>query len=104
MGAIDTFIAEIAPNFVNAFKPTHNQSLEIEFDGDAQVEVAVQCIVMGDKGAGSSPTIEWLQDRCLDLHKAMFIQVAAHGGNGTSTRHKHELDFVAIGDQVKVAL
>src|SRR5260370_6353150 len=104
MGAIDTLIAEIAPNLVNAFKPAHNQSLEIEFNGDAQVEVAVECIVMRDKGAGSSPTVEGLQDRRLDLHEAMLIQVAAHGGNGTSTNHKHALDFVANGDQVKGAL
>src|SRR5713226_5621365 len=37
MAAINTLIAEIASNFIDPLKPTHNQSLEIEFHSNTQV-------------------------------------------------------------------
>ncbi|MBA7687175.1 hypothetical protein ES703_95635 [subsurface metagenome] len=48
----DAFVAEGATQLVDFIKTTYNQSLKMEFMGNAQVEILVECVVVGDKGVG----------------------------------------------------
>jgi hypothetical protein len=48
----DAFIAEDATQLVNLVKATYNQSLEMKFMGNAQVEILVKGMVVSGKGAG----------------------------------------------------
>src|SRR5215469_4195819 len=41
MVTVYTLIAKIASDFIDPLKPTHNQTLEIEFYGDTQVQIPV---------------------------------------------------------------
>ena len=49
------FVAEVAPDLIDAVKAADDQPLEIKLKGDAQVEVLVQLVVMGDKGLAAAP-------------------------------------------------
>src|SRR5687767_7158190 len=44
------FITEVTPNFVDAIKSTYDEPLEIQLKRDAQIEVLVELIMVGDKG------------------------------------------------------
>ena len=39
MGGIHAFIAEIAPNLIDALQPAHQQALQVQLKGDAQVQL-----------------------------------------------------------------
>ena len=104
MGAIYALIAEITPNFVDPFKPAHDQTLEVEFNRDTQVEIAVKRIMMRDKWACGCASIERLQDGRLDFDEAVFVQVTAHGADSAAANHEDVARLVSIGDQVQVAL
>ena len=67
-------------SYTRSMPPTM-QPLEVELGGDAQVEVAVQRVVMGDERARRGAAGERLQDGRLDLDEAALVQEAAHGGD-----------------------
>src|SRR5579884_110930 len=104
VAAINALVAEVAPDFVDAINTADDEPLEIEFDGDTQVEVAIQRVVMRDKGASGCAAIEGLQDGRLDLQKTMFIEIATHGADDAAARDKDSAYLFAVGDQVKVPL
>ncbi len=63
----NTFVAEVPPNLINAFKTSHEQAFEVKFEADTQVEVLIELVMVRDKGAGSSAAINRLQDGCFNL-------------------------------------
>ena len=50
----DALVAEDTTQLVNPVQATDNQSLEVEFWGNAQVEILVEGLVVGGEGAGQS--------------------------------------------------
>src|SRR5690348_2780042 len=59
---------------------------------------------MRDERARSCAAIERLQDRRLNFEEPMLVQVTTHGRNRATSYHKNLLDFIAIGNQIKIAL
>src|ERR1051326_3710698 len=104
VAAINTLIAEIAPNLINALKTSYDQPLEVEFHGDTQVQIAIQSIVMGYKRARGGATLQWLQDWCLYLNETVCIKVTAHCCNCAAAAHEDTPGFFAVGNQVEIAL
>ena len=60
--------------------------------------------MMGDKRARSGTAIQGLQDGGLNLQEIQVIEVTAHGCNGATANNEDVLDFITIGDEIKVAL
>ena len=75
------FVAKVFWKFIHTIETTYNQSLEIKFVGDAQVERHVQRIVVCLERAGRRTTIQRLQHGRLHLQIALIIQVLPHGVN-----------------------
>ena len=48
----DAFVAKDATQLVDLVKATDNQSLKVEFSGNAEVEILVKGVVVSDKGLG----------------------------------------------------
>ncbi|MBA7637796.1 hypothetical protein ES703_45445 [subsurface metagenome] len=48
----DTFVAEDAPHLVDFIEPADDESLEVELQGDTQVEVLVESIMVRYKRRG----------------------------------------------------
>ena len=99
----DALVAEVLADLVDAVETAHQQSLQIQFGSDAQVEVAIQRVVMGRKGTSESAAGQGLEDRGLHLHEALGVQIAAHGRHQLAPRPQLPGD-VGIAHQVDVAL
>ncbi len=59
--------------------------------------------MMRDKGTGRCTTVEWLQDRRLDLIKGMIFQIMANSGYRATSGNKDLFNLITIRDQVQVA-
>jgi hypothetical protein len=67
----DALVAEVLAQLVDALQAADDEALEVQLGGDAQVEVAVQRVVVGDERARQRAAVERLQDRRLDLDEAL---------------------------------
>ena len=74
----DPLVAEVLAELVDLVDAADDEALEVELGGDAQVEVAVERVVVGREGARQGAAVERLQDRRLDLDEAAFVEPAAH--------------------------
>ena len=79
------------------------QPLEVELGGDAQVEVAVERVVVGHERPGRGAAVDRLERRRLDLDEAALVEEAAHRGDRRARVMKASRD-VRVGHQVEVAL
>ena len=71
---VDAFVAKDPANLVDLVEPAHNQPLQVQFGGNAQVELLVQGVVVGDEwpcvGAGGHRH----QHRRINLQKAALVE------------------------------
>ncbi len=104
MVAVDALVAEVPRDLVDALQPADDQPLEVELRRDAQIQVAVQRVVMRHEGARGGAAVQRLQDRCLDLDEAVAVQELAHRGEHAGARDEDRELHVAVGDQVQIAL
>jgi len=77
--AVHTLVAEVFPNLIHTLKATHDESLEIEFGGDAHIHVDVERIEMGDERACAGPSGNALQGGRLHLGISGIVEEPAHG-------------------------
>jgi len=73
----EALVAEVLADLVHALQAAHDQPLQIELGGDAQVDVLVEGVVAGNEGLGEGASVARLQDRRLHLEEAGLVQVAA---------------------------
>jgi hypothetical protein len=52
---------------------------EVELEGDPQVEILLELVVVSGEGACCCPAVDWLQDRRLDFQVIMLIHPGTHG-------------------------
>jgi hypothetical protein len=81
-------VSEVAVELEDPVHAAHDQSLEIELGGDAQVEVEVERVVVGDEGARERAAGDGLHHRRLDLEKAARREEAAEGPCRSSARFR----------------
>ena len=100
---VDALVAEHPPDLEHPLHPAHDQALEVQLERDAQVEVDVEGVVVGDEGSRARPALYRLQHRALDLGEPAVLEVPAdrpHGG----VADPEDLPGALVDLQVDVAL
>src|SRR5579864_4050026 len=77
MDGINSLIAEIAVYFVHTVKTAHNQSLQIQFRRDAQVQIHVKRVVMRDEWPRRSSAQNRMHHRSVNFHVAACVEKLA---------------------------
>ena len=65
----DAFIAEHATNFVDAFHTANDESLEVKFKSDAQIQLHVERVVMSHERSCVCTTSFNVQHRCFNFNE-----------------------------------
>ena len=98
----DALVAEVLADLVDALEAADDQPLEVELGRDAQVQLLVELVVVGGEGSCEGSAVTRLQDRRLDLHEAVRVEVAADGGD--DARAQEEVARATlVHQQVEVA-
>ena len=103
MGQVHALVAEGAAQLKDALVPAHQQALEVELGRDAQVEVMVEGVVVGDERLGRGAALDGVQQRGLDLHVSLLLEAAAHRGDHLGAGGEHP-SGLWVDDKVDVAL
>src|SRR5262249_49614132 len=74
----DALVPEVLADLVDLLQPADDESLEIELGRDAQVEVGVELVVMGDEWPRERTAVARLQDGRLDLDESRLVEIAAN--------------------------
>jgi hypothetical protein len=98
----DALVAEVPADLVDALEAADDQPLEVELDGDAEVERAVELVVMGRERARLAAAVDRLQHRRLHLDEPPGVEPAAHRGHGAGAQHGVGAALL-VHDQVEVA-
>ncbi len=103
VGAVHALVAEVAAELVDAFEAADNQALEVQLVGDAEVEVDVERVVVGDEGACGGTAGDALQHGGIHLEVALLVEVGTHlvdnhGALDEGVAH------LGVDDEVDVAL
>ena len=91
----DALVAEVLAELIHALEAAHDAALEEELGGDAQVEGAIECVVVGGEGPRQRAAVERLQDGRLDLDEAALVEVGAHGGDDARARDEEPAGVLA---------
>ena len=75
----------------------------MQLERDAQVQIHIEGIVVGDKRLGRCPTRDSVKNRRLDLDEASVLEEPAHGRNGTAAGQQ-DLTTAIVGPHVRVTL
>ena len=75
----ESFVAEVAVDFVDAVEAADHQALQVEFRRDAQVEIDVEGVVVGDEGTRRGAAIERLHHGRFDFDELAGFELAAEG-------------------------
>ena len=103
MGAVHALIAKVFRKFIHPIKAAHNESFEVEFIGNAQIQRNVQRIVVGDKRTGRGPSRNGLQNGCFHLEIAFLVEKCAYGLSDFGAFNEGVFDL-RIDDQIDIAL
>ena len=96
-------VAEVLADLVDLVEAADDAALEVQLGGDAQVEVALERVVVGDERPRQGAAVERLQDRRLDLDEAAPVEEAADGAMMRARLTNTSRD-VGVGHEVEVAL
>jgi hypothetical protein len=86
----DALVAEYLAHVVYVLQPAHDAAVEEQLDRDAQIEVAIERVVVSDERPRPGPPGERLERRRFDLDEIAFVQPLAD----------LEDDLVALDEQV----
>ena len=100
----NALVAEDAADLVDALHPAHEQPLQMQLGGDAEVEVRVEGVVVGDEGPGERAAGDALQDGRLDFEEAAGVEEAAERADHLWIARRRSLDTSSLADQIEVAL
>jgi len=95
-------VAKVLRDFVDAFQPAHEQALEVQLVGNAQVERHVQRMVVGGERPRGGPPVDGLKGRRLDFEVAALVEKAAHRAQKLGALAK-DLAHAGVHRQVDVA-
>ena len=100
---VDPLVAEVAGYFEHPLVASDHQPLEVELRRDAQAELGVQRIGVGEERAGQGPACLRLQDGGLDLHEGLRLESLAQDGKSLEADVEDPPAFL-VGQQVHLAL
>ena len=87
MGAVHALIAEVTVDFEDAVNTTNDGTLQVQLRRNAQVEVNIQRIGVGDKRASGRATVQGLQHRGLDFNEVLAFQVVTQCAHDLHADH-----------------
>ena len=100
---VHALVAESLADFVDTFEATHDKALQIKLQGNTQIHVGIERIIMGDERACRSTTGDGLQHRSLHLCVTSVIEELTHGADDRCTVDERLL-YAVVDDEVNVAL
>ena len=103
VGAVHSLVAEILGEFIDTVEAPHDEPLEVEFVGDAQVEVRIERIVVRDEGTCRGAARYGLQNGGLYLQVAAFVEETAHGGDDFGPLGEY-FPYLRVHHKVHIAL
>src|SRR5260370_10993410 len=78
VGTIDPFVAEVAIEFIDLFKTTDQQALQVQLRRDASIQIYVERVMVCLEWTCRSTSCLGSEHRRLDFHVAMIFENAAH--------------------------
>jgi hypothetical protein len=103
MRQIDPLVPEHSPDLVDAVQPTNDELLEIQFGGDAEIEVKIKVVMVSDERLGGRATCQQRRDGRLDLDEPGFVEVTPDVVEDLATRDE-EGSGAVVEDEIEVAL
>ena len=101
--AAESFVPEVLTDFVDALVAPHDQPLQVQLVGNAQVELHVERVVVRDERPGRSAPVHRLQNGRFDLQIAPFVQEPSDRRNHARPLAEN-LPHLGIDDQIGVPL
>ncbi len=99
----ETFVAKVAVDFVDAIEAADSQPLEIKLRSDAQVQIHVERVVMGDERLGDRAARDLLHHGRFDFDEVLRIEEPPHRLHQFAALQKYFAHF-RIHDQIDIAL
>ena len=96
-------VAETAVDLVHALETADHQSLQIQLRRHAQIQIQIQCVVVGNEGLGHGAARDVMHHRRLDFEEAPCVQPAPHRAEDARSRHEDLARFRGH-DQVDIPL
>ena len=75
---VHALVAEDAADLIHTLDTAHDEALEVELGGDAQIHIDIQRIVVGYKRSGRRAAGNGVENGRLDLHIAASVKEGAH--------------------------
>src|SRR3954447_388547 len=101
--AREALVAEVLADFVDLLEAPDDQALQVQLVGDAQVEVAVQLVVVRHERTRERSAVEALKDGGLDLQEAAAVEPVANRRDDLRA-HDEQLARLLVRDQVQLAV
>ncbi len=99
----DALVAEHLAHVVDVLHAADDAAVEEQLDGDAQVEVAVERVVVGRERSRAGAARQRLQRGRFDLHEVALGQPFADREDDLVARDE-QLARLLVGDQVELAV
>ena len=99
----DALVAKVLAELVHALEPADDEPLEVQLGRDAEVEVAVELVVMRHERPRERAAVARLEHRRLDLDEALAVEVGANRADDARAQHER-LARLLVDEQVEVAL
>lgn len=103
MTGINPFVAEAAVHFIDPFQSADEESFQMQFRGNTQVNVHIQRIVMSFERAGCSTAGNSMEHRRFDFQEMTVVEIFTDSLYDLGALDKRIFDF-RIDNQVQVAL
>ena len=103
MVLIYALVAENPADLIDLVQTTNDQPLEVQLRGDAQVQLLVQGVMVGDERSGVGAGRDRHQYRRIHLDEAAAIQETADATDDAAAPHEGVGDL-GVCDEVEVAL
>ena len=103
VGTVHPLVPEDPANLVDPFDPADHQPLEMQLEGDPQVQRHVEGVVVREEGAGGGPPGDRVQHRGFGLDKAPLPQRLPDRVDNP-TPPQHAVEHPVVVDEVDVPL
>ena len=100
---VHAFVAEDAADLIDLLQAADDQALQVQLQRDAQLEILVQGVKMGQEGTRRSTAGVLNQHGGLDLEETLGVEITANAGDDAGSSDEG-LAHLGVHDQVGVAL
>ncbi len=99
----DAFVAEVAVDLINAVQPAHGEALQVKFRRNAQVQIHIERIVMGNKRTCRGAAGDGMHHRRFHFDVSALVEEAADFANDGRALDEH-VPRISVRDQIQITL